>query len=352
MRKKISDLIGEDPAFQVIGTARDGVDAIAKVKKLSPDVITLDLFMPKMDGLAVIRSLMKTTPVPILVVSAYSQENAFHTVLALKLGAVDVIAKPGGEISRDMEKVKRELWSKIKMAAGANPSAVKVSEENITPNRAKGLPDNGINGIKHPERGADIPNDVESVIMIGTSTGGPRSIPVLISQLPANLIPPIIIAQHMPNTLSSQYISHIADNSPLPLSVAHDGELLRNNHIYMGPGNKDIELRLFQGGNSRKITFKISGEKELLDQAPNIDRLFISGAEIFKEKAIGVVLTGMGTDGTEGARRIRENHGTVLAQDKKSSIVYGMPKSAAKYAHKSISLQEIPRVLTKIVQMK
>lgn len=299
MRKIISSMIDSDPQLTVVGTAFDGVNALKKISKLEPDVITLDVNMPRMDGLATLKELMKTNPMPVVMLSATTQEGAETTFKALRLGAVEYIAKPSGDISLDIGKVRDELVEKIKTAAQARI----VTHEDATYSPVQ---------IKHEIK--------EKVIAIGASTGGPPALEEILVNLPKNT-PPILIVQHMPAGFTSSFAKRLNRLCSFDVKEATEGDSIRQGLALIAPGGQHMmvtetgRIRLGDGPSEHRVR-------------PAVDPMMRTMAEVYKSETIGVILTGMGRDGSSGLKAIKEKGGRTIAQNEETCTVFGMPRAA------------------------
>lgn len=324
MRKLIQDFLSEHPSITVVGTARNGEDALRKINKLSPDVITLDIEMPIMNGLQALEKIMKEHPVPVVMLSSTTQEGADNTIQAFALGAVDFVAKPSGAISMDLYKVKEELQEKVLSARKANvnqlakkPSYVKSSTI-LTENYSK-------IERKEPIVPTYMPMD-KKLICIGTSTGGPRALQNVITKLPKDLDAPVFVVQHMPPGFTKSLAARLDSLSNVSVSEAIDGELARKGHVYIAPGG--YHMKISGAGDALKIHLD-GGSAPRNGHRPSVDVMFESISKIANYEKIAVIMTGMGSDGADGLIELKKT-GSVraIAESKDTSIVYGMPKAA------------------------
>ena len=315
----------KDPEIELVGTAFGGEEGIVKAKQLRPDVIVTDLAMPDCDGVAVVQAVMRELPTPIILLSSLEKEHP-KIFEALNAGAFDFLGKD--QVTASRHRHSPLLNTLIK---AANEVALKrVDDWNVKKN---------IN-----EHSFD-PHLRYEVIAIGASTGGPAAIEALLNALPANLSIPVVVAQHMPEYFLLAFAERLNKISPLRVKVAERGEALRGGTIYIVPGHTNTQV--IRGANSAQPVFKFTRRQYQAFNHPSIDGLFISLAEVYGSKAIGVILTGMGRDGTEGLRTIRQQQGYTIAQDEASSVVFGMPKSASDsgVVQQMLALREIPGFL-------
>lgn len=315
IRKLLTEMLSADPDIDVVGTAPDPYVARDKIKTLHPDVVTLDIEMPRMDGLTFLSNLMRLRPTPVVMISTMTQRGAGTSLEALHLGAVDYVSKPRTDARTGLEAYREEITSKVKAAASANLSALTRSRRRSGPRAAAG-PQQG-----HPEVR---PGAVYGrVIAIGASTGGTEAIAELLAAMPATL-PPILVAQHIPEMFSASFSERVDRLSALTVREARNGEPAQPGHAYIAPGNHHLSLARVGGG----YACVVSQEERVNRHRPSVDVLFDSVARVVGRKAIGVILTGMGRDGARGMKAMREAGAMTLAQDQASSVVWGMPGAA------------------------
>lgn len=322
MRILLSDILRKDGEIEVIATANNGLDGVEKVKSLKPDVVITDMVMPQFDGLYVVQQLMKEMPIPIILLSSLDRTDP-KIFDALREGAFDFIDKPqSSEVSQ-----------------GYAPLTKMVREASMTDFLKLSQRTKGRNTSIHTFE-ARLNYDI---VAIGASTGGPSAIESIVNNLPSNLSLPVVIAQHMPERFIESFAQRLADSTGLHVSVARNGEHLLTNHIYLAPGTNNTRIEL--DGSSPVIRYTSDHYKEFNN--PSIDCLLESVADIYGSRAIGVILTGMGKDGTQGLTRIKENGGLTLTQDETSCVVYGMPKVAFETgaAKHQLPLSEIPNFI-------
>jgi two-component system chemotaxis response regulator CheB len=310
MRRVITGLLEEDPEIQVVGSAVDGQDAIEKVHQLKPDVLTLDVEMPKLDGLQTLGYLMSEHPIPCVMLSAYTPRGAETTLKALDYGATDFVQKPSGAISLNLERVKDELLSKVKVAKNIDLRRLPFRGESGGPQRA---------AASRPK-----PVDRGSVVAIGTSTGGPRALAALLPLLPKGFPAPVLVVQHMSAGFTATLAARLDKDCNIRVKEAEQDEVLEAGTIYLAPGDWHMEVK--REGSAVKV--KLDQRPPVLGVRPCVDLLFQSVAEAYGPHALGVVLTGMGRDGAKGVKAIKAKNGRTLAQDEASCVVYGMPRAA------------------------
>jgi two-component system chemotaxis response regulator CheB len=331
-RRRLTEMIDQCPGMRVVGTASNGREGIAKTLELKPDVITMDYEMPVMDGITAVREIMAKQPTPILMFSSLTYEGARVTLDSLEAGAVDYLPKNFDEISRNAVELKNKLADRINVVAKARkrPSAIAPAPaaRAATPASAP---------LKQPVREAPSapPKSVEparpatrarkhyGLVAIGTSTGGPVALQQVLTQLPANFPSPIVLIQHMPATFTAAFAERLNNLCKINVKEAVDGDSLRPGVALLAPGGK--QLMIAKGGK-----VKILPGDERVNYKPCVDVTFASAANAYHDQVLAIVLTGMGADGCEGARLLKQNGSTVWAQDEASSVIYGMPMAIAK----------------------
>jgi len=330
MRYTINRHLEADPDITVIGSAQDGLDALSKLSGLKPDVITLDVEMPRLDGLATLERIMKEMPTPVVMLSSLTKKGAHTTVKALMLGAVDFVAKPSN--STDTRNVMETLVSKVK-------SAARVGVSKITKPVGQSV------RKKAPVARATLKSFSagDPLVVIGTSTGGPKALQEVLSGLPANLDAAVAIVQHMPPGFTTSLAHRLNTLCPLTVQEAVDGDRLAKGLILLAPGDYHMEIL-----ESKRI--KLTQAPRRNHVRPAVDITMESAAEHYGSSVLGVILTGMGSDGTDGARKIKSVHGHILAEDESTSVVYGMPRSVAE-AGVVDRVEPLPNVASAIAEM-
>jgi len=322
MRLLVTDILKSDPAIEVVATATNGKDALEKTRQFKPDVVVMDINMGEYDGLYGIERIMDAQPTPILILSAVGNSDFPVIEKGLKLGAVDYLNKPAHNNTK-VKEVSEELIGKIKMAAQANIGARLIVEESKSNTNAHTF--------------TDLNYDV---VVIGSSTGGPGALESIIRKLPDNMAVPILIAQHMPVNFVPSFASRLNDLSPLDISMARKGDLLKPGKILIAPGSRNMVV-VKNAEGQMQIDFTSKTFKEF--NYPSVDCLMLSVAECYGKRAIGVILTGMGRDGALGMKQIKEKSGYTIAQSKESCVVFGMPKEAIENGsiHSIVPVSEI-----------
>ena len=313
VRKIITDILDSDPQIEVIGTANNGKTAIFKNKVLNPDVITMDIEMPIMNGLDALRHIIQTNPKPIIMMSVLTQDGAEPTFRALEYGAVDFIPKPSSILSITVEEIGSLLIGKVKSVYRSKIKIQKKEEE--------------VAGKIEPRRPAAMATETapsEKVVGIGTSTGGPSALLNVFRGLPENFPAPVLVVQHMPEGFTRAFADRLNSNSALNVKEAENGDRVLPGHGYIAPGHSHMLMERTGSGHVIRImkTEKISGHR------PSIDVLFNSIAEHCGGKSIAVIMTGMGRDGASGILNIKKSGGSTVAQNEETSVVYGMNRVA------------------------
>lgn len=330
MRTLISDMLNSDPEIEVIDTAKDGSEAAGKIPRIKPDCITLDLAMPGWDGLTTLKHIMNQYPTPVVILSAYSRKDANITIKCLKAGAVSFVLKPSGELSLDIEKIKDQLIREVKAAA-------KVDVERIR-----------LLIAKRPEWPGRKLTGTNKIVVMGASTGGPQTLEAILSSLPSDFSAPVIIGQHIPSRFFTESLAeHLNRNCELLVRVAANNDIIRPGTVYLIPSGFRLTLETRLEADTRTTEVVISLSKDTPDiLSPSIDEIMKSVALVYNRNAIGIILSGMGQDGVEGMKVIKECGGQTIAQDE-SSLIFGMPKAVidAGMADKTLPLAEMARAM-------
>ncbi len=303
IRQLLSMLLAEDPEIEVVGTAGDPYEAREQIKALNPDVVTLDVEMPNMDGVTFLRKIMTLRPMPVIMVSTLTQAGAEITLEALEIGAVDFIAKPTVDVANALTSLASGLQAKVKHAAHARV---------------------GVRRVPVPMRRRERPvGRSEKIIAVGASTGGVEALKLLLMDMPAEC-PPILITQHMPPRFTAAFAERLNRECPMTVSEAKHDDVVEPNHAYIAPGSHHMEL--VRIGSHYKL--RLDDGPTVSGHRPSVDFLFRSVARVAGKTAIGVILTGMGKDGSSGLLDMRNAGAITLGQDEASSLIYGMPRAA------------------------
>ncbi|TGC10724.1 protein-glutamate methylesterase/protein-glutamine glutaminase [Methanolobus halotolerans] len=343
MRKVISDILSEDEELKVIATARNGLDAVEKVERLRPDVVTLDVEMPTLDGLHALGYIMSECPTPVVMLTAVDARSAERTLNAFEYGAVDFIQKPSGNISLNISDIADSIRLKVKMAAKVDlkklvfmEKQVNRSKENIGMKTEK-KPLNNLGSMKRKNLSR------QKILAIASSTGGPRALEQVVPKLPEDLNMPVVIVQHMPAGFTASLAQRLDAQSRLKVCEAKDGEVISNGVVYLAPGNYHMELvqKNINGRNSEVVSLNQRPREQGVRPCANI--LFKSLVPIYGQNILAVILTGMGSDGADGAEEIKKVGGRVITEDEGSCVVYGMPKVAVQrgLSDSVVSLEKI-----------
>ncbi|GLO32460.1 chemotaxis response regulator protein-glutamate methylesterase 3 [Pseudomonas putida] len=360
-RRRVSEILSADPTIQVVGTATNGKEAIDQALALKPDVITMDYEMPMMDGITAVRHIMQRCPTPVLMFSSLTHEGARVTLDALDAGAVDYLPKNFEDISRNPDKVKQLLCEKVHTISRSNrrfgsyashaPVAAPVpapagsghaaASSFASPAAARTpAPARAATPAAAPAHSPAPKRKPYKLVAIGTSTGGPVALQRVLTQLPANFPAPIVLIQHMPAAFTKAFAERLDKLCRISVKEAEDGDMLRPGLALLAPGGKQM---MIDGRGAVKI---LPGD-ERLNYKPCVDITFGSAAKSYGDKVLSVVLTGMGADGREGARLLKQGGSTVWAQDEASCVIYGMPMAIVKanLADAVYSLDEIGKHL-------
>ncbi|MCK4259533.1 MAG: chemotaxis response regulator protein-glutamate methylesterase [Halanaerobiales bacterium] len=310
MRQVISDLVNSNPRLQVIATARNGENALELIKKLNPDVITLDVEMPKLNGFETLKKIMSESPKPVVMISHLTQEGATTTFNCLDAGAMDFIPKPSGSISLDFAKVAQDLSEKLIIAyENFRPSILSLSTSRRKRSKIS-IPTSTFSEGKK-----------DMVVALGTSSGGPRALKEVIPMLPANFPAGMIVVQHMPPGFTKSLADRLNSESKIRVKEAEEGDRIEPGLALIAPGNYHLEIE--KGGIVR-----LNQKPSLWGVRPCVDYMMQTIAPLYKDQVIGVILTGMGRDGADGMAAIKQHGGQTIVQDKETCLVYGMPRAA------------------------
>ena len=324
MRKMIPQILARDPGIEVVGTAMDGLFALKKIGDLKPDVVTLDVNMPRMDGIETLRHIVTESRIPVIIVSSLAQQDADLTLQALELGAFDFVTKPQDAISVRINDIGEELIAKVH-AAGQNRQA----NHKIVAPRVSPLP------LKRPVPG----RSVRTILAVGISTGGPNALSHVLPQLPADFPAAIVIVQHMPAGFTEMFAARLNAACAIEVKEAKDGDLVLPGRALIAPGNRHLKIKRMPLGTIAVLSDAppVSGHR------PSADVLFRSVAAEYGASGTGLIMTGMGADGADGIGEIKQAGGATFAQDEASCIVFGMPKVAIERKHitRVLSLREM-----------
>jgi two-component system chemotaxis response regulator CheB len=338
MRKSISLMLESDPGIKVVATARDGQDGINKIREFRPDIVTLDIEMPVLDGLSALRIIMKEIPLPVIMISSLTSEGTHAMLDALNLGAVDFIPKELSYVSVDIKKICEELISKVKAIVRSRPPRLRLVGAPLRP-------------LQPGQSRWSIPvgagNKLKAVVL-GISTGGPYALLQTIPKLPVDFPLGIAVVQHMPPKFTKSLAERLDSLSSLNVKEAEDGDILEPGVVLLAPGGQHMTFR--RKGGYVAATIGIEPANSIYK--PCADVMMTSAVEAFNGPLLGIIMTGMGKDGLEGLRRIKQKGGFVIAQDEDSCVVYGMPRAAveAGVADAVLPLAGIPRGMMRVFE--
>jgi two-component system, chemotaxis family, protein-glutamate methylesterase/glutaminase len=327
MRAALSRMVQSDAALCVVGTAQTGPETLTQIDRLQPDVITLDIDMPGLSGLEVLKRVMHDSPRPIIVISSLAQEGAEATLEALELGAFDCLAKRLNYGSLDIIKAQDELVDKIKAAACSTRNAGRRSQR---VKRSPSLP------------GPPLSLSAPAVVAIGTSTGGPKALQEVLPSLPADLPVGVLIVQHMPVGFTGPFAKRLNNLCHVHVHEAEEGMVLTRGHVYLAPAGQHLAVRR---RSPAEVVLQVSSTPSDVAHIPSVDIMMLSVAEVFRSLAMGIILTGMGADGALGMQAIFREGGLTVGQDETTCTVYGMPRACAEMGilRRIIPLPEITR---------
>lgn len=324
VRKLLTEMLGSDPELEVVGTANDPYAAREKIKALNPDVITLDVEMPRMDGVTFLENLMRLRPTPVVMVSSLTQKGAEVTLRALELGAVDFVSKPTVDLAANLQHYTEELIAKVKLAASAHVhSRVVTRAPSMVGSVAPKLSADAV--LSASTKGPSMLRTTERIIAIGASTGGTEALREVLAAMPADA-PAIVISQHIPAAFSKPFAERLDRSSAMRVLHAEDGQYILPGHAYVAPGDKHL---LVERDGARYLC-RLHDGPPVNRHKPSVDVMFRSVAQKVGPNAVGVLLTGMGDDGARGLLEMLETGAHTVAQDEASSVVWGMPGSAVK----------------------
>lgn len=344
VREVLTEILNADPMLEVVGTASDPLIARNKIKQLNPDVLTLDVEMPRMDGLTFLSNLMRLRPMPVVMVSSLTEKGADITFQALEIGAVDFVSKPKIDVAYGLKDYAEELCAKVKSAAGAklqnyswdsSPTAMETPDRHTA------------DAILDKRAAPKNFKTTDKIIAIGASTGGTEAIKEVLLQMPADA-PGIVITQHIPEAFSAPFAKRMNDNCAMTVYEATDGQQILPGHVYIAPGSHHL---LVERSGARYIC-RLNDGPPVNRHKPAVDVMFRSVTQNVGPNAIGVILTGMGDDGAAGMKEMHDAGAKTIAQDEKTSVVWGMPGEAVKHGgvDEILPLQSIPARIMKLAK--
>lgn len=358
MRKMISDFFKDHPTIEVIDTARNGKDAIEKIQQLKPDVVTMDVEMPELNGLETLKCIMDISPVPVVMLSSFTENGAKQTMLAMEYGAVDFVTKPGGTISLDIHKVKDELIHKVELAAKVPIEKLRKHGSSIKYSYIKNMPRGTSAGISEKQTVTESNRSIhpvqtqwsktsEKIVLIGTSTGGPRALQQVITKLPKAFPAPILIVQHMPPGFTKSLAERLNHISYVQVKEAEQGEKVEAGTAYIAPGG--FHLKMKKVGSHYEIVLD-DKEPPRAGHRPSVDVLFENISQFEELDKIAVIMTGMGNDGSKGLMALKRTGNVIaIAESAETCIVFGMPKAAieTQFVDEVVNVDEIAETMLK-----
>lgn len=344
VRQMLTEILNSAADIEVIGVAHDPLMAREKIKALNPDVLTLDVEMPRMDGLTFLSNLMRLRPMPVVMVSTLTEKGADITLEALELGAVDFVSKPKTDLAHTLEDYSQEIIEKIRIASQA-----KVHKLGQSTARLKTTERLSADAVLAKKSKAKHFKTTDRILAIGASTGGTEAIKEVLMQLPADT-PGTVISQHIPEAFSGPFAARMDGVSAMTVSEASDGQQIVTGHVYIAPGNRHLLVER----DGARFVCRLNDGPEVNRHKPSVDVMFRSLAQNVGPNAISVILTGMGNDGAQGMKEMHDAGAPTIAQDEKSSVVWGMPGEAVKLGgvDKVVSLSKIAEKINEHVKSK
>lgn len=341
MCRVISDAINLSADMETVGRAGNGQEALVQIASLRPDVVTMDVEMPAMDGLKALEQIMKTNPVPVIMVSSLTKQGTEQTLKALQLGAVDFVTKPAARVSHNMTEFGEELKRKILVAAGARKKLQNLYRSADLKSTFKAPA-----GLK----ALDFTAALNKLVLIGTSTGGPKALHQVIPNLPGNLGAGVLVVQHMPAGFTRSLAERLDSVSQLKVKEAEHGEKVMPGCVYIAPGDfhMTVNTQINQGGRNLHLVLNQAPPRS--GHRPSVDVMLESVADQFWSRMVCVIMTGMGSDGAKGLAMVKDRGGKTIAEDQSTCIVYGMPKSAAETG-KVDKVVPLPEISTEIIRL-
>ncbi len=323
MRKLLTEILSSSSRIEVVGTAADPFIARDKIKQLNPDVITLDVEMPRMDGITFLKNLMRLRPMPVVMISTLTEDGADITLEALASGAIDYIPKPKADFEHSISDYANDIIEKVITAGQVNIS--KIEKRIKTLGKMKVSPKLSADAVLSSRSGKNVVNTTDKFIAIGASTGGTEAVKEVLMGLPSD-VPGIVIAQHIPATFSTSFARRLNETTNLRVREAKNGDQILPGHVYLAPGDKHLIIQR----TGAKYICKLNDGPEVNRHKPSVDVLFRSVAQSAGPNAMGIMLTGMGADGAQGMLEMKQAGAYNIAQDENTSVVWGMPGAAVK----------------------
>ncbi|WP_414830163.1 protein-glutamate methylesterase/protein-glutamine glutaminase [Alteromonas sp. H39] len=351
-RRRVREILNEDRELEVVGEARNGQDALDKIATLSPDVVTMDVEMPVMDGISAVKAIMEKRPLPILMFSSLTHHGAQATLDALEAGALDFLPKKFEDIAQDRKEAASLLRTKVRLIArrGIGIRRPSLSQGRAMPSnapkprffRSSSVLTGRSDAVSQPTM-ASVKRSGKhyQCLAIGASTGGPVALQKVLSALPANFPYPVVLVQHMPGTFTHAFAERLDNHCKIAVKEAENGDVLKPGHAYLAPGG--MQMLIETQGSQHKVVISDKVLSDKISYKPSVDITFGTLVKAFGGDVLGVILTGMGADGREGCRMLKDSGATIWAQDQESCVVYGMPQAvtAANISEKSISIDDM-----------
>ena len=351
-RRRVREMLNEDRELEVVGEARNGQDALDKIATLSPDVVTMDVEMPVMDGISAVKAIMEKRPLPILMFSSLTHHGAQATLDALEAGALDFLPKKFEDIAQDRKEAASLLRTKVRLIArrGIGIRRPTLSQGRTMPSnapkprffRSSSVLTGRSDAVSQPTM-ASVKRSGQhyQCLAIGASTGGPVALQKVLSALPADFPYPVVLVQHMPGTFTHAFAQRLDNHCKIAVKEAENGDLLKPGHAYLAPGG--MQMLIENQGSLHKVVISDKMASDKISYKPSVDITFGTLVKAFGGDVLGVILTGMGADGREGCRMLKDRGATIWAQDQESCVVYGMPQAvtAANISEKSISIDDM-----------
>jgi two-component system chemotaxis response regulator CheB len=314
MRKVLEDILTSNENIRVAAKARNGLEALENLRTREIDVITMDIEMPKMNGIEALETIMRENPTPVIMLSSFTNEGTVETIKSLELGAVDFIPKPSNILKMDLNQLKEELVKKVLVAATVKVSRYSSKDKNFAFRREKTVNDS---------------SRIRNLIAVATSTGGPRALQEVLPAIPGDIEGFVMVVQHMPPGFTKSLAERLDSMCQLKVKEAEDGELAKPGYCYIAPG--DYHMRVSQEGSGGNFKIVLGRDEAVSGHRPSADVMFESISRISVDRIVAVIMTGMGSDGAKGMARLKDNINCYsIAQDEETSVVFGMPKSAIK----------------------
>lgn len=353
IRMSLKKILSEDPEIEVLDTARDGYEGILKIQSLRPDVVTMDVEMPVMNGLQALEEIMRWQPTPVIILSSVTTQGGKLTIKAFDLGAAEVVAKPSGKVGDDLPALAKDITLKVKSVAGIDPRRLK--NRLVTPRSSNIQSEEKSSGLIDTivtKKGQSLcPGNNIEIVGIGTSTGGPTALQIVLSQLPKDFPVPVIVSQHMPAGFTAPLASRLDSLCQITVKQAEHGEILRAGTAYIGEAGKQFQVKR----DRNELTAVVTSDTPIATlYRPSVDVMFMSLAREVGAGVLGLVMTGMGNDGLKGMKELKLKGAFAMAESEKTCIVYGMPRAVVEggLADRIEQLPDIGKALIECVKRR